>query len=521
MGGMVFGSDDRRAVTRRHLARGAIVLGMLLVVQAVSPTASGQSRDFEATVRIERGAGTSPVNPLVLGNNLQWVDEGDNLLRPGTLAFDPARLALIEDMAPTILRYPGGTLTDTYHWREGLGPASGRGTLRDLSNRRKPVLFGTEEFVRLADRLNADIVLTANVHTSTPSDIVDWLAHINAGTQGAATPRVRYLEVGNEPYLIEAERRDLHLSPQEFVARANAVIAAVRSADSRIKVGIPLRSDRIGNLPATPMQGYNDTVLSGLTEPIDFVALHNAYLPFANQNTGTLEEMYWAAMAAHQVIKRDFEATRRQLATHLPGQDVKLAVTEYNAMFTLGKGETDALLASLGGALFVADAIRLFAETDDLLFANYWSLLGNWYFGALDQQGRPRPVYHVLSQYRSVLTGNRLALDIVAPTFDSPRIGAVPATTGEPLISGLATLNEAGLHVVLINKSLRQFARVTLDAGDHAVEQGELGILSAESALAGTTPSRPFAWRSSPLVAENHRIQATLPPHSFSVFRFP
>ena len=85
-------------------------------------------------------------------------------------------------------------------------------------------------------------------------------------------------------------------------------------------------------------------------------------------------------------------ATRAQLAHYFPGRRIPLCFTEYNALVSLGAKE-DGLLASLAGALFVADALRMFAQDGDVLFANFWSLADNWYFGAVDRKGNPARLF--------------------------------------------------------------------------------------------------------------------------------
>ena len=57
-------------------------------------------------------------------------------------------LELVRELAPTIMRYPGGNFVSGYNWEDGVGPAAQRPRRLDLAwlstetNR-----FGTNEFI--------------------------------------------------------------------------------------------------------------------------------------------------------------------------------------------------------------------------------------------------------------------------------------------------------------------------------------------------------------------------------------
>src|SRR5262245_6354489 len=104
-------------------------------------------------VEIRVGPAVADVNRLILGSNVQWVDRGDGLLTSDGTQFNPQALKMVEDLGPTVLRYPGGVLSDTFDWRAGNGPTRSRGTSENYFNRqRQPVLFGTGELLALCMR---------------------------------------------------------------------------------------------------------------------------------------------------------------------------------------------------------------------------------------------------------------------------------------------------------------------------------------------------------------------------------
>src|SRR5205823_5281136 len=198
-------------------------------------------------------------------------------------------------------------------------------------------------------------------------------------------------------------------------------------------MGIPLRSDRIGTTPATPLQGFNDKVLATVNEPYDFVAVHDAYLPvILNPNRSVSDEnLFRASMAGSRIVEQDLEFTRSLLRKYQPGKRIPIAITEYNALYTFGGGKA-MHPATLGGALVAADLLLMFARQDDLLMADYWSLTGDGPFGAVSNRREIRPSYQVLLAAERVLRGQLVPAQVSCPTFDSPEVGIVTALKGTP-----------------------------------------------------------------------------------------
>jgi alpha-L-arabinofuranosidase len=391
---------------------------------------STSTRAFTTEVTIDADALGRPVNRLILGNNVQWVDRGDEILSPNGGSFSTNMLKAVKDLGPSILRYPGGSQSDLYHWKDGVGQ---RGLGAHFFNgSTQPILFGTDEFLNLCENVHAEPLLTINIATGDAAEAADWVELCQQGT-GADGGRPclaegSVLEVRNEPYLREDNRKDIVVGPEEFVKRANEFILAMKRVDPDIKGGIPLRSDILGGLPATPYPypGFNEAVLKGLKAPFDFVALHNAYAPFAADRSYSDRDLYLATVAASMQTASDIESTRAILRRYLGGRTFPFAITEFAPLFTIGKSN-DGCIGTITGALYVADLLRLFALSDDVELAAYWSLSGNGKFGALSQAGEPRPAYFVLRAYSRLLRGNLLATAVDGPSFSSPRVGLTAA----------------------------------------------------------------------------------------------
>ncbi len=181
---------------------------------------------------------------------------------------------------------------------------------------------------------------------------------------------MRHWEIGNEPYLKSHFPKPAWARP--ICRRANAFIAAMKKVDPSIHTGLALRNDTLGGVEATPFKGYNDTVLAGVTQPFEFVSLHGSYFPVTFTKGGTDEELFLATMAGGRVHATGSGDSRTLLGRHHPGTPVRLAVTEYNALYSTDilrwglpavfLSQTDRYIESMAGALFVADALTCSAR---------------------------------------------------------------------------------------------------------------------------------------------------------------
>ena len=475
---------------------------------------------LSAQVRITSSREPRPVNRLLSGNNLQWVDRGDELLKPNSLELDLTKVERIKALGPTVLRYPGGSLSDLYNWRLGLGPMHKRGTnSRFHGPGRDRVLFGTLEFLRLCQAVGAEPLITVNVTTGTPKDAVEWLNYIRQlkSEGNLQLPSVRYWEIGNEPYLIGDHQKDLALEPEEFAQRANALIRQLRAADPLIRVGLPLRSERLGGLPATPLPKYNDRVLSNIKEKFDFACLHNAYLPFIRHGKYSGLKIFKASMAAVRVVKDDLKTTRTLLEKYFPDRSIPLAITEYNSLFTINGSASDQYIASLAASIYLADLIRVLSLEKDILMANYWSLSGNWFFGAMDRSGRPRPSYALLKNLKKLWRGRNLEIGVTGPTFDTERVGYVPAQTKVPTVEGMGTIEGNHVGLMLINKHsrLRVEAQITSHP-DLDLELVQSHQLTAPEYFSSGPDSPASTWKKVDFPPKKTPCKVFLEPHSLT-----
>jgi len=127
----------------------------------------------------------------------------------------PDLLASLRGLAPTFIRWPGGSFASTYKWQDGIGPFASRvyhpnvmwGGYSDYYG------FGTDEYLGLTRQLGADplIVLAApDDSLASVEYAMNWVHYVNdppTTTWGEMRARnghrepyaVRYIQIDNEP----------------------------------------------------------------------------------------------------------------------------------------------------------------------------------------------------------------------------------------------------------------------------------------------------------------------------------
>ena len=150
----------------------------------------------DAEIQVSPGEPGAVISPHIYGHFIEhlggviydgiWV--GRNSTIPNV---DGIRKQFIDDMkrigAPN-LRWPGGCFADGYHWRDGIGKASGGRRTYNYWQRRMPAgidatetnQFGIHEFMRLCRLIGAEPYVAANVGSGTPQEFHDWVSYCNA-----------------------------------------------------------------------------------------------------------------------------------------------------------------------------------------------------------------------------------------------------------------------------------------------------------------------------------------------------
>ncbi|WP_203843821.1 cellulose binding domain-containing protein [Winogradskya humida] len=225
----------------------------------VAPRATAGATAADTSVAVDVRAGLATVPDTAIGvNHAIWDAE------LGT----PAVSDLLKNAGVGMVRYPGGSYADIYHWRDHTAPGGYVAPNTDF-----------DTFMAGARRTGAQPMIIANYGTGTAQEAADWVRYANV-TKGYGA---KYWTIGNENYgnghYGTAWEADDHAdkSPKEYAANVVAYAAAMKAVDPTIKIGAVLTTP--GNWPdgivgAGDSGTWNQEVLARAGSAIDFVDVH-------------------------------------------------------------------------------------------------------------------------------------------------------------------------------------------------------------------------------------------------------
>ena len=346
-----------------------LLISALAIVNPLGIT--GAFAATNAQVTINAGQSLGALTSISKGLNTAVWD--GNLL-------DSAASTAVKNAGIGLLRYPGGSTSDVYHWQSNTVIA-GQGGL-DSNNT-------FDAYMNMAQSVGAQPLITVDYGAGTPSEAAGWVHYANKGGAGYNGPvptyagasstghnyGVKYWEVGNEVYGDGTyggswEYNNNTHSPATYANNVVAYSKAMKAVDSTVQVGAVLTApgdwpDGITN-SASP-QPWNQTVLSTACSSIDFAIVH--WYP---QNPGSESDaslLSDTSQIANMVSTLHSELTQ-YCGSHASA--VRIMLTETNSVSSNPGKQT----VSVVNALFEADDYMSWLENGVSTVA-WWTLHNN------------------------------------------------------------------------------------------------------------------------------------------------
>ncbi|GLW35867.1 cellulose binding domain-containing protein [Actinoplanes regularis] len=309
------------SLRRRTVA--SIVLLALGTAVITAPPGAQAAPATDARVDIDTRAGLATVTDTAIGvNHAIW----DSQL--GT----PAVADLLKDAGVRMLRYPGGSYADIYHWKDHTAPGGYVAPNTDF-----------DTFMAGARRTGAEPMIIANYGTGTAQEAADWVRYANVTKGYDAT----YWTIGNENYgnghYGAAWEADDHAdkSPKEYAENVVAYSRAMKAVDPTIKIGAVLTMP--GNWPDGIVGGgdtgtWNQEVLTRAGAAIDFADVH--WYPGGGTPAETLTKPAQIQDAAYLL--------RQQIDRYAGGAPGRIGISMTETNVEVGRNTQP-------GALFLAD----------------------------------------------------------------------------------------------------------------------------------------------------------------------
>ena len=281
--------------------------------------------------------------------------------------------ALMQEMGTTIVRMPGGSLSDEYHW----------GSNKTLTNTWEwSASFA--DMVRVNTNAGVQAFIVVNYGSGTPQEAAGWVRHANITNNLG----YKYWEIGNECYgSWETDTNAFHHDPYTYAVRASNYIAQMKAADPTIKIGVvsvpgegsysnqfngmhPAYNSRTAqtNFGWTPIML---ATLKSMNVTPDFL-IHHVYPEYTDGNNPAGSSDNDVTLLQSTANWAADSASLRQMITDyfgISGTNIELVVTENNS----DAGAQGRQSTSLVNGLYYADSFGQLLKTEFKGFV-WWDL---------------------------------------------------------------------------------------------------------------------------------------------------
>lgn len=466
----------------------------------------------------------------------------------------PGFTDLVEALAPTVIRFPGGVSAERTDWHWAVDNVPGRLSATDFGRRGRgrlaqeetPGIFttyrvGTDEIAGLCARTGAEPWFVVNMagyrdHPALGASVAaDWVEYCNAPHDGS-NPRggidwaairaanghtephgVRLWEIGNEVWSWPA-----HMEPGRYREIVPLYVEAMLEVDPTIEfIGLGQRGP------------WAEVSLDAFGDRLRYVT-RNCYALWQIRQSVTEQDLWRAVLTGPpQDFLDEIAETRRAIEARGRAGDVRLAVNEWNVNVSLefapSRPRVTHYLTMIGAAAILHEFIR---RGDEIGLAAMSSLAGmRWQINTIrfptDLEGPPRPdaTHAMMALYRAQHGGERVgvALDD-CPAFDVAQpVGNIPVRLAQPLLNVVATRSAEAVFVHILNGAPRETVECTLaaaEAGADARGPVEIHQIAGGDPLWVDPHPEEFAVRVTPVEADQGVVALALPPGSVTVVRW-
>jgi alpha-N-arabinofuranosidase len=429
-----------------------------------------RTTSLQAEIEVDAREETGRISPRIYGHFIEhlqrciydgiWAEDGSRL-RPDTLE-------LIGNLAPTVIRYPGGNFASGYHWEDGVGPKNQRPKRFDAAWQAwESNQVGTDEYVALCRQLGSEAFLVTNAGDGTPVEAARWVSYCNdpkdvreglrRARNGHPSPyKVKLWGIGNALW---DPRQIGHTNAASYSRRLLEFISTMQRVDRELEyvaVGNAVSSDALDD----PGGLWNSTVLKSAGKYINFLSFHS-YQP---DSTGWREfydpvELHHAVCAAPLDIEVTIQRMVRQIGLLCAGNRVKVALDEWNLVLpgAAGSRSVHDVVYTQRDALYIAGVFNVFHRNcNEIGLANLAQLVNVLPLVSTSaDRAIPTAIYFPFWIYRQM---EKFAVPswVKVDSFDSSGLGeTISARSGVPYLDVTVTRNQNHDRYViaLINRS--------------------------------------------------------------------
>lgn len=254
-------------------------------------------------------------------------------------------LEKVKALAPTVLRFPGGTVMGIYHWEDYVGPV-------DQRKKRKNIVwgdrmcheFGTAEYVQYCRAIGAEPMICVNMPTGSAEEAANWVEYCN-GTEDTYYANLRRSHGYEEPFNVKLWCIGNESYAEPDLGIQHDVNIYIRDAWEFTKY-MKMTDPNIELVYVGHNEEWNRRVLDSLGCVCDYLSLH------FYANTGDDPEKPWMQLEDYvrdtlqpaEKLIREVSAREEEFNVwyRIPPRkgDIKIALDEWNIWNTAPNGKS-------------------------------------------------------------------------------------------------------------------------------------------------------------------------------------
>ncbi len=389
----------------------------------------------------------------------------------------------LKEMKIPVLRWPGGSFADEYHWKDGIGPVEKRkkminthwgGVLEDNS-------FGTKEFMELCRQLGCETYINGNVGSGTVQEMSEWVEYMTFdGVSPMADLRkengnedpwtVNFFGVGNENWGCGG-----NMTPEYYANEYRRYQTYVRHYPDSKNPGKP-RIYKIACGANSADYNWTDTVMKIAGNYMDGISLHHYTITHDWSKKGsatdfTKEEYY---MTMKGMVFTD-ELINKHVAImdkYDPAKRVGLIFDEWGTWYDVEPGTNPGFLYqqnTMRDAIVAGTTLNIFNKhCDRVRMANIAQLINVLQAVILTDGAQmiKTPTYHIFKMYKA-----HQDAELLDSYIETEKVGLEDTYMVPNLTESVSLGKDGKIHITLTNLSCSEAYEIESELTDTEVKE--------------------------------------------------